>query len=72
MLFSFNPTDYHWSLIVIQIEHRIIRHYCSLGTKLNDYSKSEKIISMMKSVINEHIIYKGEWKTIENKNAPIQ
>jgi Ulp1 family protease len=74
VLFPINPNDFHWSLIVLDIEKRTIRHYCSLGHNLSSYTKSFSMMSQMTSVIDEFMLKykKSSWKVVDNKNAPLQ
>jgi Ulp1 family protease len=69
-----NAHGEHWSLVMIDIDNHQFSHYCSIHSRLEDYRKTKKVITLMGMVINELLPKEKRdmWKNMDNMNVPVQ
>ena len=69
-----NPNGDHWSLMIIDIDKHQFEHYCSIRTKLYDYRRTKRMITLMGKVLNDLLpIHKrGVWQSINHQDIPLQ
>ena len=69
-----NAHGEHWSLVMIDIDNHLFSHYCSIHSRLEDYRKTKKLITLMGMVINELLPKEKRdmWKNMDNMNVPLQ